>query len=393
MQKKVLAIGLMDEQLHGIKYAAEQGLYIIGIDRVISEKVRPYIDEFYKIDLKNVEEIISVIQHKQIEFIIPATIGNLLTTIGHINDKFCLPGVTAAWANLLTNKNLYNEHLVTSELFYPEKMTIINGNKNEIIKSIEKIGLPCILKPAKGSGSRGVIVVADESEIDFSINYALNALMENEPIIVEKFVDGQEYGVDFEIINDDIKIIAIRKKILTKIPYRQEVGYISTDNTTLREKIERDLKLFFKNNTMNITSIGNIDVIEHYDQLYFVEMTLRPAGLGIMYNYLPTVLGYNPVEKLIDKLLNKESTYQDNKSNDIYGLFFWDLPFGEIESIDNEMLESVLDYELNFEVGDYIVSVKKGNDIFPRGYFMLKESTETQLLERRKHILGAIRVG
>lgn len=391
MKKKVLALGLMNEQLHGIKHASKQGLYIIGIDRMISEEVRPYVDEFFQIDLKDEQKIIQVVQDKKIEFIIPSTIGNLLTTVGAVNDALCLPGVTKQWASILTDKDLYSQKLLEKGLYIPKRSTIDDINKLQIKAIINGIGFPCILKPSMGSGSRGVIVINNENEIDSSIDYATSSLLSQESLIVEEFVEGQEYGVDFELVNGEIKILALRKKMITKLPYRQETGYISNYNQQLLNDIEEDLTKFFRDESRNIVSLGNLDVIEHSTGLYFIEMTMRPAGLGIMYNYLPLVIGYNPVEYLIDKLLGQNRKNID-VNNATYGFFFWDLPMGEIVEIDKKIEEKTLKYELNSDVGDFINIVKKGGDIFPRGYFIVKSDTEEALLTSRIKILNMVKI-
>lgn len=390
MKKKVLAIGLSNEQLHGIKYASEQGLYIVGIDRMISEEVRPFIDELYQIDLRNEQQIIQVVQDKNIEFIIPSTIGNLLTTIGAINDALCLPGVTKQWASILTNKDFYSNKLREMGLYFPKRMTMGDLNKVKIKDVVNKLGYPCILKPVKGSGSRGVIVINNESELEFSIDYARDSLFKEENLIVEEFVQGQEYGIDFELLNGEIKILAVRKKMITKLPYRQEIGYISDNNQQLLNNIEKELTKFFGDEFKNIVSLGNVDMIEHKTGLYFIEMTMRPAGLGIMYNYLPLVIGYNPVEYLIDKLLGKNRKKIYN--NSIYGFFFWDLPIGEIVEIDKKITQKTLKFELNNIKGDYINIVKKGSDIFPRGYFIVKSDSEEALLKSRSKILSMVKI-
>lgn len=390
MIKKVLALGLTREQFEGIKYAKSKGLYIIGIDRNLPEEIKTYIEEYYEIDLKEEQKIIKLVRDMGVSFVIPSTIGHLLTTIGAVNDSLNLPGVNKEWANNLTNKAIYNELLVKKELFTPAKEIVLEPNSDNVIKTIHQIGLPCILKPAKGSGSRGVITIFKENEIETAVNYSLDALMENENLIIEAFIRGEEYGVDFQITSGEIEVLAIRKKILTNLPYRQEVGYISEKNNNLIYKIQEKLMVFFEELPKKIISLGHADLIVNEKGLYFIEMSLRPAGLGITHNYLPITIGYNPVEKMIDYLNNGTQSKYLTQHPNFVGLFFWDLPTGKVRSILSENLTEVLTYKLNLEIDSEIKKVKTGIDIFGRGFFIIESQSEIELIKKRDEILNSI---
>ncbi|MGE7022750.1 ATP-grasp domain-containing protein [Solibacillus cecembensis] len=392
MIKKVLALGLTREQFEGIKYAKSKELYIIGIDRNLPEDIKAYIDEYYRIDLKEEQKIVELVKNMGIAFIIPSTIGHLLTTVGAVNDALNLPGINKEWANNLTNKEIYNNLLVKKKLFTPTKKIVFKPNLDNVIELVHKVGLPCILKPAKGSGSRGVITISKENEIETAVNYSLDALFVNEKLIIEEFVSGEEFGVDFQIISGEIKVLAMRWKILTELPYRQEIGYISDNNTELILEVQKKLKVLFEEAPLKIISLGHVDMILNEKNIFFIEMSLRPAGLGITYNYLPSIIGYNPIERLIDYLKGDNLNKYSVKNSNFVGLFFWDLPMGKVSNIKRESLINVEIYKLNLEIGSEINKVRTGNDIFERGFFILEAQSKTALVKKREEVLSSITV-
>lgn len=393
----ILAIGTGVEQIDAIQYAKSKEFYVIAIDRVISDFVKEIVDEFYEIDLKNEDEIIHKIKDKNIKFIIPSTIGYLLKTIGSINDTLNLPGVTKEMALKMTVKSKYSEFLTTRSLFNPKKQVIEGDNKtaNYIKKIIENVGLPCILKPEKGSGSRGVISIFKKNEIIDAIHYSLENLLSNEALIIEQYIEGVEYGVDFQIKQGDIQIIAIRDKIMSDLPYRQEVGYIYEFDDTkveLKKRISEELNRAFENEKNNLCCIGNIDVIINEKFVYFVEMSLRPAGLGIMYNFLPSAIGYNPVHNMINMLAFGEENVKKPTSNNLVGMFYLDVPPGKVKSLPNLGKFVVIKSEINLKIGDIVEPIKTGQDTIKRGYILLESTNRKQLFRNYKKILEEIEV-
>lgn len=373
----VLAIGLGEEQVNAIEYALSIGLYVIGVDRSPHLPAVKLVHEFYEIDLKNQEKIVQLAKEKQISFIIPSTIGALLTTIGRINDELNLSGVSSALSSLLTDKVKYYEYLNKMGLFVPQRKVVHNPTFDIAQEKIKNMTLPIILKPSKGSGSRGVIMIENGNEIDSSILYALNQLNKDESLLIEEFVSGQEYGVDFRVEKERITILSIRQKEMTPLPYRQEIGYFSYSSISkIQAKVKVGLVTFFQSFDKLKDCIGNLDVIIKDDLVYFLEMSLRPAGLGIMYNYLVHIIGFNPVHNMIDVLAERDQYRYPVESNECLAMFFFNLPEGTIIKVPSkeEIMSSpsVVAYELNLKAGDTITRVKRGSDILNRGFLILK---------------------
>lgn len=395
---KVLAIGLGAEQIEAIRYARKIGLFVIGIDYSNQLPAIKYVNEFYCIDLSRELEIINYIRDKGIAFVIPSTIGKLLTTIGAINDALKLQGVTREAAQVITNKELYYKCLKQSDLYVPSRKVISNPTKKKLKDTITDDMLPCILKPSYGSGSRGVIIIDKVDLIENAVEYSIGEILENESIIIEEYVEGVEYGIDFRVEINELVLLSMREKTMTKNPYRQETGYKSfRPNDELHSYVESSLKKIMENFNGVQNCLGHADVILLKNgEVYFVEISLRPAGLGIMYNFLPYSIGFNPVYNMID-VLTTRSVYKYPEYSELYfAMHLLDLPKGEVIEIpSNDMLVTLpflRKFEVNLYVGQLIHEVKSGKDILHRGYFIVESINEENAIVHKELLFDFLKV-
>src|SRR5690606_992822 len=115
------------------------------------------------------------------------------------------------------------------------------------------------------------------------VEYHYTTLLENESTLIEKFIEGIEYGIDARIINGQFELLLIREKILTKLPYRQEVGYLAP--AVLNETTKRKIIKMFQEiiSYMGVDEcLFNADIIIKDQEIFIIECSGRPAGLNLM---------------------------------------------------------------------------------------------------------------
>jgi biotin carboxylase len=88
---------------------------------------------------------------------------------------------------------------------------------------LELIGAPVIIKPAGGTGSRGVTLATVPADIEQAwLNYSVTA---DGPAIAEEFVTGREFSVESITRNGIHEIVAITEKHTTGAPAFVECGH------------------------------------------------------------------------------------------------------------------------------------------------------------------------
>lgn len=89
---------------------------------------------------------------------------------------------------------------------------------------LAEIGEPIIVKPVGASGSRGVGLVRDASELEAAWRHATGA--KGGAIIVEEYVDGPEFSVETISADGVHEVLAVTEKLTTGAPNFVELGHV-----------------------------------------------------------------------------------------------------------------------------------------------------------------------
>jgi carbamoyl-phosphate synthase large subunit len=189
-------------------------------------------------------------------------------------------------------------------LYTPD--TYIDIEKAIYALEVNKLKFPLILKPRWGSASIGIEIVHNEEELRLAFRLLTIRLertilveaskgAENEAILIQEFINGQEYGVD--IVNDlDAKHRAtiVKKKLAMRAGETDKA--ITVDDKHLQsagKKIGNALK-----------HIGNLDCDFFYanGKYYLLEMNSRFGG-GYPFSH---EAGVNTPLAIVTWLLNEE---------------------------------------------------------------------------------------
>lgn len=395
MKKSInsLIIGAGKEQIYFIKEAKKLGINIIGLDEEPSAEGLKLVNTPIVIDIKNEKKVIEISKKYNIDFVLPAPIGNLITVTGAVNNALNLKGASKSQADIFANKDKFTEFKIKNCFYNPKEFLLSSPNKEKIKNLIEKNHSDFILRPSRGSGSRGVVAIknSDKEKKKLSlIDEHLNSLIQDEISLISEFVNGKEYGVDI-FISDKIYILAIREKIMTKLPYRQETGFIMNNNSKINSLIKNEFLKFA--NILNLhNTFLHADIIINKSDVFIIEASPRPAGLDIYKNLLDNYYKNSIVQECMKKLIDENHTMDLSKKEYKYlGFFMWDIPNKTIkQEFDFSQIKNIIEFEFNLSIGEKISTIKRGSDINKYGYFVLKADTKKGLKDLRKQILKKV---
>lgn len=197
----------------------------------IGEKVADYFHPISTMDRDGVLEKCREIGIKGI-CSIATDVG--LITANYVADKMGLVGnsMESTWKS--TNKHLmrqaYEEHGDPS----PRSIGV---DENADLSTID-ISYPAIVKPTDRSGSRGVKKILSPAELPDAVAAAFEQSFEKKAV-VEEFVEGQEYSVEFISYKGEHTFLAVTFKYTTGDPYYIESGHYQPAplSDEIREKI------------------------------------------------------------------------------------------------------------------------------------------------------------
>jgi len=109
------------------------------------------------------------------------------------------------------DKTIMRECLRAASLRQPEYRVVLPGG--DVVAAAAQIGFPCVVKPVSRSASQGVIRVNDVSEAE-AAGARIRTIIANcpEPLLVERFVPGDEVAVEGLLTEGRLKVLAVFDK-------------------------------------------------------------------------------------------------------------------------------------------------------------------------------------
>ena len=216
-------------------------------------------------------------------------------------------------------------------------------NKEKILKDINKIGYPVIVKPATLGSSIGITVVQSENQIEQAINEAIKYDLK---IVVEKAIENltevncsvignynyQEISVIEEVLSEE-SFLTYEDKYVGGKKGTQAKGMLSTNRiipARISDKLSEEIKELSKKvfNTLNLSGVCRIDyLIDKKEKIYVNEPNIIPGSLSF-YLWEPTG---KPYKNLLDEIITiaikdyklrskKISSFETNILSNVYGL-------------------------------------------------------------------------
>ena len=177
-------------------------------------------------------------------------------------------------------------------------------NKEDFFKDVEKgmVKYPVFVKPARGSASIAISKVYDKETVELLFAHS-------EGLMIQEFLDGQEFGADvyIDMISGEIVSIFTKKKILMR------AGETDKAVSFKDEKLFSLIKRFVKEAGYS----GQIDIdIFNVDGEYYISEVNPRFGGGYPHAYES---GCNHMKLIVENLVGKINDANiGSYDNDIY---------------------------------------------------------------------------
>lgn len=390
MKKTIgVVIGASKDAIHTIEMAKKQGVYVIALDGNPKAEGFEHADESLNVNISDMDAVCKAIDDIKPDFIIPVPIGRYLVTTGYVNEKYNLKGIKYRATELSTDKYLFHKELNNNGLRDIQAYLI---NRTTEIDKI-KIDYPAIMKPRFGSGSRDVFYIENDEELHKSYEKAIE---NDEDFILEQAIEGTEYSVDGAVMNGELKITLLRKKIITPLPIRQPISSFSVvkskENLKINNRVYNHLKEVVK--VLNYDDcLLNADLIINEDEVFVIEIAPRPSGHNLHNVFVPMATGIDIAEEYIKFLLGKTYIFETDKIKQIQIRFF---DFEEVvinkvpdkeELMESERCNLIL-WNCNIKNGEKMGKVLNGHSIMNRGFFIVEGENEKDLQQQSEWILS-----
>ncbi len=232
-------------------------------------------------------------------------------SVSVIANFFNLKGLPIEVSEISSDKYLRSQKFLQNNILSPKFFKIDTLDELMLLK--ENINYPIVLKPLNLSSSKGVIKVESEEKLIESFEYAKSYAITSskKSILVNEFIDGQEFSVEGLMINSILYLTGISERIFEYhkySPYFVEVGDIIPADIDKSTEIQIQKLVNDAAIALGITEgVVKADIIQSkLGKLYVLEITPRLGGPRFGTEMIPLSNGTNILKAYIQQLLNEK---------------------------------------------------------------------------------------
>ncbi len=298
LMKKIMILGAGILQLPAIERAIEMGLGVIAVDMnpsAVGFGVPGVVKEI--ISTIDIPAILESAKKHQIDGIITLASDMPMQSVAVVSYEMGLVGISKDTALKATNKAFMRDALKKAEVPVPLYFRV-NG-KEAFIDAVEKVkaaGYKCIVKPADNSGSRGVDLLKDGTDLNAAYEYTARYSRSGE-IVVEEFMEGSEVSVETLAVDGNVHVIQITDKLTTGAPYFVEMGHSQPSRLSDEMKSKIAKVAIAANKAIGIQNgPSHTEIKVTKDGPKIVELGARLGGDCITTHLVPLSTGVDMVE-------------------------------------------------------------------------------------------------
>jgi biotin carboxylase len=387
--KKVMLLGGNYFQMTATKAAKRLGYYVVSVDYLPDNPAHKYADEYYNVSTLDKDAVFTLAKKLGIDGIVSYASDVSAPTAAYVAEKMGLPTNPLETVEIMTDKERFHPYLREKGFFVPKVATI--REKQELEDFFIEVGGKIIIKPPHSSGSKGISVISNESELQSAYTEAV-AYANGENLVAEQFIQRQNYQIagDAFVVDGRIVYFGLANEHFDRrcnplVP----IGESFPANISLeqREKARKEIQnaladLGFKNGAVNLDFMFKED-----GEIFIIE--LGPRNGGNLITDAISVAGNVDLAEYTIKLAvgDDVSDLVEENMDKFVSSYIWhaqkDGIFNDI-SISNELREKIILSDILVDKGTKIKRFDNGG--FGLGAALLKFDSMEQMLYMMDHM-------
>ena len=355
--KKILIVGSGFWQIHLIKTAKAQGLYVINTNLYEDSVGFQFADVGLAVDIYDRKKHLEIGRAYAIDAVVTDQIDIAVPTAAYVAEELGLPGIGSEMAELFTNKVRMRDFCMATGTLQPRYFCC--ETFDDAARAASSLGYPVIIKPTDNRSSRGVFKVNSASELSAVLPETL-ANSREPRFLIEEYIGGVELSVE--------GLKTRRNHVVLGCSVKEQFGH----NTLLDLRVvypmdDRTIPYDELKNIHDrlIDSTGLPYGITHAEykywkgNFYFIEFAARGGGANISSHIIPLVSGIDATGVLIRMALGEAITELTPMQQDkAAALEFLALEPGRVKAIRGvdkiRSMPNVVDFALTFKEGDIL---------------------------------------
>ena len=260
--------------------AQRLGVECIAVDRYQNAPAMQVAHKSYVIDMKDYDALMAVIEREEPDYIVPEIEAiNTDALIDAEKDGYTV--IPTAEATKITMNRELIRRLAAEKLGLRTAKYAFADSLEELRDAVEKLGLPCVVKPIMSSSGKGQSVVRSEEDIEKAwITAKEGARGIGNRVIVEEF------------INFDYEITLLTARTADGTKFCEPIGHIQIDGDYHESWQPHNMPDELKEQAQNIAKkvtdalggygIFGVELFVKGDEVIFSEVSPRPHDTGMV---------------------------------------------------------------------------------------------------------------
>lgn len=281
MRKKVLLLGSGELGRELTISLQRLGQYVIAVDSYPGAPAMQVSQEFEVVNMLDGFALDQVVAKHKPDLIVPE-IEAIRTERFYDYEKQGITVVPSAKAANYTMNRKEIRNLAAQELKLRTAKYSYAKNSKEFTDAVEKIGIPCVVKPLMSSSGKGQSVIKSKDDIEKAWKYAMEGSRgDYAEVIIEGFIK----------FHSEITLLTVTQKngktlFCPPIGHRQERGDYreSWQPCAISEKDLKEARVMAQKVTEALTGAGiwGVEFFLTDNGVYFSELSPRPHDTGMV---------------------------------------------------------------------------------------------------------------
>ena len=259
------------------------GVEVIAADRYENAPAMQVADRSYEVDMLDGDALRKIIELEKPHMVVPEIEAIATDTLAEMEQEG-VKIIPTARATQLTMNREGIRRLAAEELNIPTSPYEFADTLEDFAASVERIGIPCVVKPIMSSSGKGQSVIKNSNEIQAAWDYAQEGGRAGKGrVIIEGFVDF-DYEITLLTIRHDNGI-----SFCEPIGHHQEDGDYrqSWQPAKMSEQAINTSKAIAEKVANNLCGkngrgLFGVELFIKGDQVYFSEVSPRPHDTGLV---------------------------------------------------------------------------------------------------------------
>ena len=262
------------------------GAEVIAVDRYQHAPGMQVAHSSFVIDMSNAAELRAVVEKVRPHIIVPEIEAIATDELLRIESEGLAEVIPTARATNITMNRESIRRLAAEELGLPTSKYMFAESKDELVRAVKEVGLPCFIKPVMSSSGKGQSRIESENEIDKAWEYAMSAGRVNRgKVIVEAMIDF-DYEITLLTVRAKGQANEIETYFCMPIGHVQIKGdYVESwqpmpmSDVAIRKSHEIAGKI---TGALGGRGIFGVELFIKGDDVFFSEVSPRPHDTGMV---------------------------------------------------------------------------------------------------------------